>query len=241
MSSSVKMSVDEKIRVRLERFRAAYVDAVQRIRAGEEMHVSISAGNIKMGAVPSVSLLPIMTCPAACRGTCAGDCYAAKIAALRPSVAAAYAKNTALAFIRPEQYWKEVRKAIAGARFFRYHVSGEILNKAYFAEMVRSAVDYPHCDILAFTKRFDAVNDWIRDNGPLPVNLHILFSGWENLVPENPHNLPETQVIPADASTAWWDLPDGWKVCGGNCFECATGCRGCFTAKSGETIAFKKH
>jgi len=237
----MKMSSNEKIAARLEKFRAAYIEMVQDIQAGKEMHVSISAGNIKMGSVPSVSTLPIMTCPALCRETCAADCYAAKIAALRPSVLKAYAKNTALAILRPVQYWTEVRDAIAGSRFFRYHVSDEILNKAYFAEMVRSAVDYPHCDILAFTKRFDVVNAWIRDNGPLPQNLHILFSGWENMTPDNPHGLPETAVVDADVSLARWDLPDGWKPCGGNCHDCATGCRGCFAAQTGDVIVFKKH
>lgn len=232
----MKVSSNEKIAARLEKFRAAYIEMVQDIRTGKEMHVSISAGNIKMGSVPSVSTLPIMTCPAICRGTCAADCYAAKITALRPSVLKAYAKNTALAILRPVQYWAEVRDAIAGARFFRFHVSGDIISKDYFAEMVRSAVDYPHCDILAFTKRFDVVNAWIRDNGPLPRNLHILFSGWENMTPDNPHALPETTVYEKDA-----DRLTGWIPCGGNCHDCATGCRGCFAAQPGDIIAFKKH
>lgn len=232
----MKVSSNEKIAARLEKFRAAYIEMVQEIRAGKEMHVSISAGNVKMGAVASVSTLPIMTCPAICRGTCAADCYAAKIAALRPSVLKAYAKNTALAILRPAQYWTEVRDAIAGARFFRFHVSVDILNADYFAEMVRCAVDYPHCDVLAFTKQFDVVNAWIQDNGPLPQNLHVLFSGWKNMSPENPHNLPETTVYDTDA-----DLRPEWIPCSGNCHACAIGCNGCFAAKSGDIIAFKKH
>ena len=45
--------------------------------------VKISAGNTKMGAVPSVSMLPFLTCPARCAETCGPDCYAAKLANLR--------------------------------------------------------------------------------------------------------------------------------------------------------------
>ena len=41
------------------------------------MKVSISKGNSKMGAIPSVSLPPITTCAAGC--TCAKKCYAAKL------------------------------------------------------------------------------------------------------------------------------------------------------------------
>ena len=55
--------------------------------------VSISAGNRKMGAIPSVSLPPIVTCPN-CK-ECAKKCYAAKMCRIYPSVKKAYDNDEA--------------------------------------------------------------------------------------------------------------------------------------------------
>ena len=218
----------------LTKFAAALEDAKKEVREGTVTTVSISRGNVKMGAVASVSLLPFLTCPGRCKGTCAGICYAAKIANLRASVLKSYARNTALYMLRPDLFWQGVRYAIAGARFFRFHVSGDIPTAEYFAEMVQAAADFPHCQMLAFTKRYEIVNAWIDENGELPANLHILFSGWEDMEVNNPHNLPETNVYDTEPDEAW-------LLCGGNCFEC--GCRGvgCWQARKGDIIAFKKH
>ena len=218
----------------VDKFNAALKAAREEVAAGSITSVTISRGNVKMGAVPSVSTLPFITCPGRCQGTCSGVCYAAKIANMRSSVLKSYARNTALAMMKPDLYWMGIRYAIAGSRYFRFHVSGDILNVSYFAEMVRAAQDNPHCSILAFTKRYEIVNAWIDANGDLPKNLHILFSGWEDMEVINPHNLPETNVYD--------DQPrEEWLLCGGNCFEC--GCRGvgCWQARNGDVIAFKKH
>lgn len=220
----------------LARFRSELKKAIDDVKAGKVKHVSISKGNVKMGAVLSVSLLPFITCPGRCKGTCGGECYAAKIALLRGSVLTAYARNTALAMFRPDIYWSEVKKAMAGVRFFRFHVSGDIIDKKYFAELVNACKENTHCNVLVFTKRYEIVNSYIKENGSLPENLHLLFSGWDNLDPINPYDLPETNVYNKDTEPA-----ENWLLCGGNCFEC--GCRGvgCWQAKKGETIAFKKH
>jgi len=228
----------QAMEAKLDKFVAAYHAALEN---SDPKAVKISAGNVKMGSVPSVSTLPYLTCPGICRETCGPDCYAAKIANLRPTVAAAYAHNTALAVQDPESYFTQISAACRGYRFFRWHVSGDIINAAYFVGMVKVARENPHCVFLAFTKRFNVVNEWIDNNGPLPVNMKILFSGWEEMQPENPHKLPETNVLPKDHSGCWWDLPDGWTVCGGNCFECACAGVGCWKAESGETVAFRKH
>lgn len=220
----------------IAKFTAALKAFIQRIKTGDELHVTISGGNVKMGDVASVSLLPFLTCPARCHSTCAGKCYAAKIANLRKNVMESYAKNTALAHKYSALYWHEVNKACAGVRFFRFHVSGDIINYEYFENMVKCAKNNVHCEMLAFTKNYEVVNKWIDNNSDLPENLHVLFSGWANLKPINPHNLPETNVILKGAAPA-----ENWKICGGNCFDC--GCRGlgCWQAVKGDVIAFHEH
>ena len=208
-----------------------------------------------MGGVASVSTLPFITCPGICKGTCAPHCYAAKLANLRPAVMKAYARNTAIYYENPAAYWAQIDAAAKAVRFFRWHVSGDIVNVDYFEHMVQIARENPHCQFLAFTKRFDAVNSWISDEVwrkdprafwaqqfdvfasiALPENLHILFSGWDGMKPENPYHLPETDVImPGE------EAPENWHICPGNCFNCAlTGC-GCWAAKAGEIVAFHKH
>ena len=206
------------------------------MRSGKEFHVSISKANSKMGAVASVSLLPFITCPTTCKCTCGSACYAAKLANLRPNVRHAWAVNTILAIYKPAQYWAEVEQAVKAVRFFRFHVSGDIMNKAYFHHMVDIANNNPHTEILCFTKQYDFVNAMIEKGFAVPANLHLLFSGWTNLEPVNPHNFPETNIIERGAEPA-----PNWKVCSGNCFSCAINGAGCWTACKGETIAFHKH
>ena len=202
--------------------------------------VSISSGNTKMGKVASVSLLPILTCPARCNGTCGDKCYAKKLALLRPTVARAYARNTAVARFAPGAFFYAVARAMEKVQYFRFHVSGDVLNSEYLRAVVSACVFNPHCQVLMFTKRFETVNQYIDKYGPLPKNMHCLFSGWTNLNPTeagfNPHNLPETTVYAKDE-----DIRPEWTLCGGNCLDCAIHDGGCWAAKPGETIAFKIH
>ena len=224
----------------LAKFAASLKDAKAEInaiiKAGKIPAVKFSGGNTKMGNVASVSTLPFITCPARCADTCGKACYAAKLANLRKNVMNAYAWNTAIAMILPEEYFKQIDNFCKGTRFFRFHVSGDIMNKAYFESMVQIARNNPKTEILAFTKRFEIVNTWIRENGQLPENMHILFSGWNNLKPVNPYGMPETTVYEKPE-----EFSENWLTCGGNCFNCACRGLGCWQAKTGDTIAFKKH
>ena len=220
----------------LAKFAEALKEAVSGVKSGAYTDVKFSNKNSKMGAVASVSTLPFLTCPASCAGTCGAKCYAAKLANLRPNVLKNYAINTALAILRPTEYWNQIAEYVRGVRYFRFHVSGDIVNAEYFRRMIEVARDNGKCEFLCFTKRYDVVNSWIDANGDLPENLHILFSGWQNLTPDNPHNLPETNVFTCEE-----DFNEDWKVCGGNCFNCACRGVGCWQVGKGETIAFKMH
>ena len=222
--------------------RDAEAEIKEAMDAGEDLtkFVSISTGNTKMGKVASVSLLPILTCPARCNGTCGDKCYAKKLAILRPTVARAYARNTVVAQLAPHAYFKSVRLAMLRSEYFRFHVSGDIPTVKYLRGIVSACLDYPHCQVLLFTKRFEIVNAYIMDHGPLPQNLHCLFSGWTSLFPTeggfNPYHLPETTVYAKDE-----DIHPEWIPCGGNCLDCAIHEGGCWAAKPGDTIAFKIH
>lgn len=225
----------------LEKFRAALDEAREALaadpgRTGSAWKVSISNGNKKTGPVGSVSLLPFVTCPAICSGTCGRYCYAAKLALLRPSVLKAYARNTAIFLADPDWFFHRVYYAAAGFRFFRFHISGDFVNADYLRRALDLAEALPETRFLAFTKRFSLVNAEIGARGALPANFQILFSGEANLKPENPHRLPETTIYNCEEEAS----PE-WLRCGGNCFECGCAGLGCWQALAGDIIAFKKH
>ena len=218
----------EKVRTILE----ADPSAVETL----EKMVSISEGNTKTGKFPSVSLLPRLSCPwNRCKGTCGQKCYAIKLAKLRPVVMEAYARNTAIFKLCPVAYFRAVEKAVRRSQFFRFHIARDIPNMFYLHVMHYIAMVNPHCKILCFTKQYDIVNKYLSENKK-PSNLQILFSGWTNLDPVNPYNLPETTVYKTEA-----DKKPEWTACGGNCLDCALHCGGCWDAKNGETVAFKIH
>jgi len=199
------------------------------------MKVSISNGNTKMGAIPSVSLPPVITCPK--NAPCAKKCYALKLCKLRPSVRNAYQNNLDILNEDWGEYWRQVNFAVSMTRYFRFHVAGDIPNAAYFKEMVITARNNPHTQILAFTKQYAIVNHYIDTFGELPANLHLIFSEWgDDWKVPNPHNLPTSTVIFKGNTPR-----DDWKVCGGNCTECACRGVGCWELKKGETIAFYEH
>lgn len=196
--------------------------------------ISISNGNTKMGAIPSVSLPACVTCnPSA---PCFKKCYAAKLERIYKSVKNAYARNFDILNDDPAAYWQQVKAAAVVTRFFRYHVSGDIPNAAYFAEMVKTAEEIPATKFLAFTKQYQTVNDFINGGGVIPENLKIIFSSWGAWKCENPHGLPVSEVIFKGETPA-----EDWKICGGNCAECACRGVGCWEVKNGETIAFYEH
>jgi hypothetical protein len=200
----------------------------------KNLNVSISRGNSKMGAIPSVSLPACITCnPAA---PCFKLCYAAKISRLYKNTAAAYQWNLDILKTDPAAYWLQVKAAAITARFFRFHVSGDIPSAEYFAQMVKLAEELPSTNFLAFTKQYTIVNEYISNGGAIPSNLKIIFSNWGAWKCENPYNLPVCEIILKGNDPA-----PNWKICGGNCTACACAGIGCWELKNGETIAIYQH
>lgn len=198
--------------------------------------ISISKGNTKMGAIPSVSLPACITCNP--NAPCFGKCYARRLQARRATVRNAYAHNLDIIRRDPVTYWLQVKAAASTVRFFRYHVSGDIPNIEYFRFMVQIARDLPNTVFLAFTKQYNIVNAYIDHVGAdaIPSNLKIIFSNWGAWKCHNPHNLPQCEIILKGTEPA----PD-WKICGGNCTACACAGVGCWELKNGETIAIYEH
>lgn len=204
----------------------------------QELHVSISRGNSKMGAVPSVSLPPVKTCSPEAVKFCGRKCYVKRYVMRRQkTVGAAYERNLYILQNDPEKFWREVNAAVAMATHFRFGVSGDIPDVYYLANMITIASNNPHCQILCFTKQYKIVNTHLP-RCILPDNLHIIFSAWKGLPMENPYNLPEAHVFYRDGTTT---AKDGARYCSGNCYECAMTNANCWSLQKGEQIIFKEH
>ena len=223
------------------KIRKAFEEAKARLFNGEEMHVHFGEGNSKTH-MPSIDLLPLFTCHGRCRETCGKIpegkslpiCYAARFANRLPVVMRNYAENTVLAIYRPSQYWEEVNRKMKTCRFMRLFTSGDMIINGYFDNLCKALENNPHCEIQGFTKCFEIVNRYISENGKLPDNLHLLFSGWFDNLPINPYNLPESRIYVGE-------LPEGWLTCGGNCAECSCIGLGCWKATAGDIVGLAKH
>lgn len=198
--------------------------------------VKISAGNAKLGSIPSVSLPAGITCRTDCE--CNKKCYAQRLERLRPAVRQAYQHNYKLLQEQPDVYWREVEASIMMSRFFRFHVSGDIPDNIYLAHMIEIAERNTHCEILCFTKKYDIINEHLDFGGTIPNNLHLVLSGWTGLEMSNPFNLPEAHVRYRNGeTTARADA----KECSGNCTECLLTEGGCWSLKLGEQVVFNEH
>lgn len=205
----------------------------------ENAHVKLSYGNRKTGAlVPSVSLIPVADCGNC--AVCSKGCYDVRNVCFQKTVQKSRANNSAIWKENPVRYMWEIKNFVKYLRFFRWHVGGDIKDDDYLRGMVEIALETQTCEFLAFSKQYDLINRWIEKHGPLPKNLHIIFSDWRGAEFENPFGLP--------VSSPLW--PDGTKgphctdkvfMCQGDCSACAEINAGCWSAKKGDTILFEAH
>ena len=208
--------------------------------------ITISMSNTKMGAVPSFSLMPIITCSpdAPCR---IKGCYMKPLVASRIQLRQSLSKNTDIATSDPEKVYRQVCGWLAMYRpvAFRIHVSGDFFNTEYLDVWNRIARRNSSVKFFAFTKQFGVLRGYLSKH-KLSKNLSIILSAW----------LPGTEVWlpPADLRkrfpVAWIIdkkkklLPaearfnNGVNYCQDNCETCGL----CFNRKRKDgDIVFIKH
>lgn len=150
----------------------------------------ISNKNNKLGDIPSVSLTPIESCGNSSK--CAKKCYAMRSYKRYPTVRQAWDYNLRLANKHTNDYFDSIGDFVESTRprFFRWHVSGDILSLKYLNEMIIIAVVDPNTKFLCFTKMYAIVNEHLSKGLKLPSNLSIVLSVWPELEFTNPHSLP---------------------------------------------------
>lgn len=196
---------------------------------------SFSEGNHKMGRVGSFSVMPGITC-AHCE-ECYKDCYSRKMIAYRKTVRQAYEDNTKALMIdhRYDEFVKAACMFIDYNEYklFRLNVSGDFFSFDYLNACCEIAKRNPDVKFLAFTKQYEIVGEAL-ELGLIPSNFNIVFSAWNELIPENKDSVPVAYYDDGEHE----DLIDPKAtVCDGNCQKC----KKCFYLGKGESVRFSKH
>lgn len=202
-------------------------------------NVCISQTNDKLGSqIPSVSLLPSCSCRK--DAPCSHLCYAQK-GHFRYNQAQTSQLNNYNIYINDKNaYFNAIIKFLSGLvsyRFFRWHVAGDIVDMDYLLGMIQVAKKCKNTKFLAFTKKYELVNEFIANGGKIPSNLKIIFSAWfKGWNVPNPYNLPVAYVFFKNKNLNP-EIPDTSIPCKGACYEC----QGCWSLKKGQSVYFDQH
>lgn len=199
------------------------------------LKICITPGNSKIGHVLNVSLLPIFTCLTNCQ-YCKFWCYDIKACLQYLNVLKARARNTVLLWCNRDSYFQQIENKLSHRRknfYFRWHVSGDIIDKKYFCRMVDIANKYPNFTFWTYTKQYAIINAYCDEYGKdsIPGNLSVMFSEWDGIKLVNPYNFPVFHVVD-DIKTA------KTYICPGNCEVCLKNRRGC---PFNESATVQKH
>jgi len=197
------------------------------------LSVKLSKGNSKMGSMLSISVPAGVTCRV--NAPCRKECYACKGSFCFPNVKNAYSNNLDC-YNESKDNFKNTFLAqlpILGA--FRWHVSGDIIDKNYLKMMINIANLSKEVKHLAFTKKYELINEFIANGGVIPENLVVVFSAWKGLEFENPYQLPIAYM--RDKENLDKRIPDNTKECPSGCSTCMK----CWGLKHNESITFNKH
>ena len=189
--------------------------------------VVFSLGNTKLGAIPSVSTLPQITCEHNGPRDCSRTCYARKLARLRKHVAATWLNNADILTGDRPRYFAAIRQFLEEKRptRFRWHVAGDIPDREYLDEMIRIARAFGDVRFLAFTKSYNLLHKQATD---LPANLTIRVSAW----PGCRWRSYQSAVLAKGYPVSWMvnpresdsgyaqSVPCSAKLCPGSCETC---------------------
>ena len=201
----------------------------------QSFEMCISNGNVKIGRVLNVSLPPIITCTN-CK-ECMFYCYDIKACNQYPNtVVDARARNLAILKCDCDRYFNEIRNKCARRRtnkYFRWHVSGDIVDYNYFENMVAIAKEFPDFTFWTYTKNYDVVDSYVSNNGnskenAIPENFHVMYSEWDGMPIVNPYGFPIfTCKLKSGNRNHPVEFFDSLYKCPGNCDICKACKMGC--------------
>lgn len=168
--------------------------------------IHISPGNTKIGKTGNISLPPILACPDA---PCHHHCYAIKLYR-RSGVKKAWDDNFDKVLNNPTNYFSTIRRYLLKniPQYFRWHVSGDILDQQYLDQMISIANDYYFIRFVTFTKMYHL------DFGNTPSNLAVVVSVW-----------PGIPIPNLGLPLAFIDMKEETRTV--NAFKCMDDCESC--------------
>ena len=209
-----------------------------------EPYPRLTKGNKKLGAYISGINIPAgLTCrPDA---PCRKGCYAMKGHFVFNAVKECTSKNLEAFLNSPTEFFNLIiaKLHILPYRYFRWHSSGDIVNREYLEGMVRVAEECPQTNFLCFTKKYEIVNEYLSSESPFPKNLHIVFSHWGSFPVDNPFNLPTSHVRfkKVDELHDNSGIPEDAIQCSGFCGDCVGTEKNCWMLKNGQSVVFNQH
>lgn len=194
--------------------------------------------NSKLGPqIGSINMPRLITCRPNC--PCAKNCYAAKGRFAFKNTQSKLQQNLDFYKSNPLGFFAQIQAETSNflptTRLVRWHSCGDIVDMQYFEGMVKIARANKNTKYLAFTKKYELVNEFLSKHR-LPKNLQIIFSSWDGLSFENPYNLPVCYVSGLSEKEDQ-RIPKNAVPCSGKCYECG----GCWFLKRGDSVVIKKH
>lgn len=207
--------------------------------ANQSKEINMANRNKKTGVAVLNMSMPVCTCrPDA---PCKEGCYASKGTQQIATVQAAYYRNFNLYNSDPDNFFEQVyyKVKFSGLPKVRWFDSGDIPSYDFFKRMVELCNKTSNVQHMAFTKRYEIVNEYIDKNGNLPDNLNVMFSAWDKLWTfDNPHNLGVAYVDFNDKRLNP-EFPKNAFICPGNESTCSA-CGVCFNKKV-KAVVFHQH
>ena len=198
-------------------------------------HVHISHVSKTGNLIPSCGFQAGTTCrPDA---PCYKECYARKGRFAFNHNKNLLAKNLAIWKEDHDFFRREIIIAAFPEKFFRWFPSGDIPDEAFYDMMCQVAREVPGTRFLAFTKKYELVNDYLNHHEE-PENLKTVLSAWGDFTPDNPHNLPMAYVELKDQPC---EIPEYARACPLYCGDCVYSHHSCWDLEHGEAVKFKQH
>ena len=169
----------------------------------------IISGNTKIGNTANISLPPIEGCSKNSIH-CKDHCYALKFYRIYPEVKNAWDNNLKELLKNRDNYFSNIRRYLLKKipTYFRWHISGDIIDQDYFNQMNQIATDYYYTRFLVFTKQYEL--DYTKKVN----NLSVILSICPGL------DIPKTKL-----PLAFIDFENENRAF--NFFSCPESCEGC--------------
>lgn len=195
--------------------------------------------NSKLGRQCISVPFPVSVCNP--NAPCYKLCYAQHGCQAFANVQGAYHRNLRIYNNNADDFFEQLSNKIESLHLpmVRFFDSGDYPNKEFLIRSVELSKKFPNVKFMAFTKKYDLVNDYLDHGGKIPDNYNIVFSAWDKSwsVP-NPYNL-SIAYIKFKNEDVTPEIPKNSFHCPGRKSTCSV-CKVCWNKKV-KSVYFDEH